>query len=77
MKHEKEELYLAPLNGQWIKSAHSAGNGGDCVQLMAIDGGVALGDSKSPEREPLRYTHAELAAFLHAAKAGEFDHLVG
>jgi hypothetical protein len=43
---------------------------------MKIRGGVAVGDSKAPERAPLRYTRTELAAFLRAAKDGEFDHLL-
>ncbi|MGP3970805.1 DUF397 domain-containing protein [Streptomyces sp. 6N223] len=76
MKHEKTDLYVAPLDGEWVKSSFSNGSGDDCVQLMKIDGGVALGDSKSPEREPLRYTPSELRAFIRAAKAGEFDPLI-
>ncbi|RKN12100.1 DUF397 domain-containing protein [Streptomyces radicis] len=74
--NEKADLYTATLDGEWIKSSYSNGNGNDCVRLMKIDGGVALDDSKSPHREPLRYTTAELDAFIRAAKAGEFDHLV-
>lgn len=77
MEHTKTGLYAAPLDGEWVKSSYSAGNGDECVRLMAIDGGVAMGDSKSPAREPLRYTPSELRAFLLAAKAGEFDHLLG
>lgn len=73
MNEEKVNLYAALLDGQWVKSSFSAGDASDCVRLMKIDGGVAIGDSKSPGREPLRYTPSELRAFLLAAKAGEFD----
>ncbi|ONK14736.1 DUF397 domain-containing protein [Streptomyces sp. MP131-18] len=73
---EKNDLYSAPLDGEWIKSSHSTTNGDACVRLMKITGGVAVDDSKSPHREPLRYTPTELTAFIQAAKAGEFDHLI-
>ncbi|RBM18956.1 DUF397 domain-containing protein [Streptomyces sp. PT12] len=76
MNTEKNNLYAAPLDGDWVTSSYSTTNGDACVRLMKIDGGVALDDSKSPHREPLRYTTAELDAFIRAAKAGEFDHLV-
>ncbi|UWM48945.1 DUF397 domain-containing protein [Streptomyces carpaticus] len=76
MSGEKDKLYDAPLAGEWVKSSYSAGNGNACVQLMSIAGGFAVGDSKRPDLPPLRYTPAELQAFLHAAKAGEFDHLL-
>ncbi|MGW8848140.1 DUF397 domain-containing protein [Streptomyces xiamenensis] len=73
MSNEQDGLYAAPLNGAWVKSTYSAGNGNACVQLMAIPGGVALGDSKCPDLAPLRCTRTELAAFLRAAKTGVFD----
>lgn len=76
MKDPKADLYAAPLNGEWQKSSLSNSNGDVCVRLMKIDGGVALDDSKRPDLTPLRYTRTELAAFLQAAKAGEFDHLL-
>ena len=76
MTHPTADLYGLPLTGQWIKSSYSNGNGSDCVQLMKLPGGVALGDSKAPERAPLRYPTADMASFLAAAKAGEFDHLL-
>ncbi|MCU4745358.1 MULTISPECIES: DUF397 domain-containing protein [unclassified Streptomyces] len=76
MTETKSRLYAAPLNGEWQKSSFSDNSGDVCVRLMKIDGGVALGDSKRPDLTPLRYTRTELAAFLQAAKAGEFDHLL-
>ncbi|MFE1357691.1 DUF397 domain-containing protein [Streptomyces harbinensis] len=76
MKAPKGDLYAAPLDGEWQKSSLSSGNGAACVRLMRIEGGVAVDDSKRPDLAPLRYTRAELAAFLQAAKAGEFDHLL-
>ncbi|GAA2352099.1 DUF397 domain-containing protein [Streptomyces carpaticus] len=76
MTDSTSALYEAPLSGAWLKSSLSSGSGDACVRLMKIDGGVAVDDSKRPDLAPLRYTRAELAAFLQAAKAGEFDHLL-
>ncbi|MGW3293545.1 DUF397 domain-containing protein [Streptomyces xiamenensis] len=76
MTDPKAELYEAGLGGEWIKSSLSSPNSDACVRLMKIDGGVAMDDSKRPDLAPLRYTRTELAAFLQAAKAGEFDHLL-
>ncbi|MBW1602190.1 DUF397 domain-containing protein [Streptomyces sp. JJ66] len=74
MSHAKQQLYATPLDGEWVKSSFSNGSGNNCVQLMAIEGGVAVGDSKRPDLAPLRYTRSGLAAFVAAARAGEFDH---
>ncbi|MFD5320766.1 DUF397 domain-containing protein [Streptomyces sp. NPDC127098] len=68
MNQPKVDLYSAALDGRWVKSSYSNGSGSDCVRLMRLAGGVAIGDSKSPERAPLRCTYAELRSFL--------DHLV-
>ncbi|OHV63468.1 DUF397 domain-containing protein [Pseudofrankia sp. BMG5.36] len=58
----------------WRKSSHSAGNGGECVEVAALpDGGRAVRDSKDPEGPVLRFTAAEWRAFLAGARDGEFD----
>lgn len=75
MNRDKEQLYTATLDGEWVKSSFSNGSSDNCVQLMPIDGGIAMGDSKRPDLAPLRYTRSELAAFVAATKAGEFDGL--
>ncbi|GAA1935413.1 DUF397 domain-containing protein [Streptomyces sodiiphilus] len=75
MNRDKEQLYTASLDGEWVKSSFSNGSSDNCVQLMVIDGGVAVGDSKRPDLAPLRYTRSELAVFVTAVRAGEFDHL--
>lgn len=61
----------------WVKARKSAGNGGACVELRRHDGMVELRDSKDRAQGPaLRFTRAELDAFLDSAKNGEFDHLL-
>jgi hypothetical protein len=65
---------LGPVS--WRKSRASNPNG-DCVELAALSaGGVAVRNSRAPEGPALVYTHAEIAAFVRGAKAGEFDDLV-
>ena len=59
---------------QWIKARRSVGASA-CVELATDGEMIALRDSKNPDTL-LYFTHAEWIAFLHAAKDGEFDHLV-
>jgi hypothetical protein len=56
----------------WRKATASTGNG-QCVELAIIPAGIAVRDSKDPQGPMLHFTREELAAFLHGAKAGEFD----
>jgi uncharacterized protein DUF397 len=58
----------------WRKAQLSVSNGA-CVELAPANGMVALRDSKDPDGPVLMYTAAEWRAFLHGAKAGEFDDL--
>jgi hypothetical protein len=45
----------------------------NCVEVAAIDGGIAVRDSKDPAGPVLHFTRGEILAFLQGAKAGEFD----
>ncbi|AXG76719.1 DUF397 domain-containing protein [Streptomyces paludis] len=76
MNREREDLFTASLDGQWVTSSLSGPNGDACVRVMKIAGGFAVDDSKSPDRPPLRYTHAQMRAFLLAVEAGAFDQSV-
>lgn len=44
-----------------------------CVQVASRSEGVAIRDSKDPEKNTLFFTHAEFDAFKKGVKAGEFD----
>lgn len=59
---------------KWRKATFSDANGA-CVEFALVDDGVAVRDSKDPDGPVLRFTKAELAAFLQGAKSGEFDDL--
>lgn len=59
----------------WRKASASAGNG-ECVELAALlDGNVGVRDSKDPDGAVLKFTRAEVHAWLHGARLGEFDDL--
>ena len=58
----------------WTKARRSIGSGA-CVELAADGCWIAVRNSRDP-RTILRFTHAEISAFLDGAKDGEFDHLV-
>lgn len=56
----------------------SAGpDGGESVEFALLDNGdVAVRNARDPQGPALVYTPAEISAFVHGAKAGEFDDLV-
>ena len=58
----------------WQKASASDQN--NCVELRRNGEAIEVRDSKDPQGVTLRYTSAELAAFLDGAKKGEFDHLI-
>lgn len=59
----------------WLKAQSSTPNG-QCVEVAATDGRIAIRDSKDPEGPILVYTPSEFSAFLEGARNGEFDSLV-
>lgn len=62
---------------RWRKSSASNPTG-NCVELAELpDGGVAVRNSRHPAGPTLVYTRAEIAAFIHGVRAGEFDDLAG
>lgn len=66
---------LAPA--AWRKSSHS-GKEGNCVELAHLAGGeTAMRDSKTPDGPTLVCPARHLAAFVVAAKAGDFDGVRG
>ncbi|HEX5404398.1 MAG TPA: DUF397 domain-containing protein [Pseudonocardiaceae bacterium] len=61
----------------WRKSSYS-GKEGNCVELAQLPGGtVAVRNSRDPHGPALIHQANQMAAFLNAAKDGEFDELPG
>jgi hypothetical protein len=62
---------------RWRKSTASNPSG-NCVELAELAGGnVALRNSRFPAGPVLVGTRAAVAAFVRAARSGEFDDLAG
>lgn len=61
----------------WQKSRYS-NPCGSCVELAQLaDGRIAVRHSRHPGGPALIYSSAEMAAFIHGAKMGEFDDMTG
>lgn len=58
----------------WLKAKSSSANG-QCVEVAAAVGKVAIRDSKDPYGPILVYTATEFRAFLEGARNGGFDSL--
>jgi hypothetical protein len=58
----------------WIK-ARSSSHDGQCVEIAATAGKIAIRDSKDPHGPILTYAPAEFNAFIHRVRGREFDHL--
>lgn len=61
-------------NWKWRRSTSC--NAGNCVEVAAIDGGVALRDSKNRDGAILTYSRSEWEAFVTGIRSGDFDDLV-
>lgn len=54
------------------KSSWSKNNPKTCVEVACKPEGVAVRDSKDPDKSTLFFTHDEWTAFINGAKGGEF-----
>lgn len=64
---------MSEAYGPWHRSSFSYGNG-ECVEMAVLpDGTVGVRDSKDPEGPMLRFSRAEMNAFVCGVLAGDFD----
>lgn len=61
------------IGAAWRKSSRSGPNGGNCVEVAAVDRAIAVRDSKDPDGPKLGFTGRQWAAFLTRVKGGEFN----
>jgi hypothetical protein len=60
----------------WKKSRRSNPSG-NCVEMAKLpDGEVAVRNSRDPDGPVLIYTAPEIAAFIEAARSGDFDNFI-
>jgi hypothetical protein len=59
----------------WRKSSYSSSQN-NCVELADTGATILVRDSKHPDGGHLRFTRAELAAFVAGCKASEYDDLL-
>ncbi|MEV0095280.1 DUF397 domain-containing protein [Streptomyces sp. NPDC050738] len=72
MTDRKTDLYALDLTNATWQKASASGAEGDCVEVTELPGGArALRDSKNPDRETLRFTASEWAAFHSGVITGE------
>lgn len=53
----------------WVRASGCADK--SCVEVMCVDGGYLVRDSKDPDAPVLSFTREEWAAFVAGVKAGE------
>lgn len=77
MRRVDSGMAATPAPGTiWRKSRYSNPTG-NCVEVAELaDGCIAIRNSRHPGGPALLYTRAEMAAFLHGVKSGEFDDIV-
>ncbi|MET8141864.1 DUF397 domain-containing protein [Sphaerisporangium sp. NPDC005288] len=58
-------------NLTWRKSSYSSGNGGNCVEVASLAGGLAVRDSKNPIGPMLRFSSDDWRTFIRGLKSTE------
>jgi len=55
----------------WRKSSYSNGQGGNCTEVAAVPGGVAIRDSKFPDGPALKFAPEQWRAFVATVRDGD------
>ncbi|OAA26675.1 protein of unknown function (DUF397) [Frankia sp. EI5c] len=73
MKTSRKPVVVDPAALAWRRSSYSGGDGGMCVEVAHVDGGVAVRDSTAPFGAVLLFSGPEWGAFLAGVRDGQFD----
>lgn len=65
------DIEIEPRQLEWRRSRRC--DSGSCVEVAAVDGNVAVRDSKNPNGPILIFDSQEWRAFILGVKDGEFD----
>ncbi len=56
------------MNIQWRKATYSSGNGGNCIEVAAVDRAIVVRDSKNPDGPRLAFRPKTWQAFAAKVK---------
>lgn len=74
MERGKKKSHIFEVSDrEFYKSSWSKNNSKTCVMVAVKSEGVAVRDSKDPNKETLFFTSDEWKAFISGVKSGEFD----
>lgn len=62
----------SPVGAAWRKSSYSGDTGGECVEVAQLTPCIAVRDSKNPDAGGFTVRPDVFAAFVAAARRGEF-----
>ncbi|MFJ8711735.1 DUF397 domain-containing protein [Streptomyces violaceus] len=57
---------VGPGDPEWVRSSHSNGAGGECVECAATDAGMLIRDSKSKAGLTMTVAHDSWRSFIRA-----------
>ncbi|MFE9778629.1 DUF397 domain-containing protein [Streptomyces sp. NPDC005775] len=57
----------------WIKSSHSGGSNGDCLEVATGYTAIPVRDSKAPTGPAVVFSHAGWSSFVEAVKDGRLS----
>jgi hypothetical protein len=55
-------------NAKWRKAKRTTSNGGECVEVAGLPGGIAVRDSKDPDGPALLFDRSAFRAFTGRVK---------
>ncbi|MGY0059642.1 DUF397 domain-containing protein [Streptomyces sp. LZ34] len=67
------EVPISTAGGAWFKSSYSGAGATECVEAAFRTGGIAVRDSKEPERAVLAFSACAWGEFVAAVRRGQRD----
>ncbi|KAK1180435.1 DUF397 domain-containing protein [Streptomyces sp. NBS 14/10] len=64
---------ISAAEGNWFKSSYSSAGATECVEATFGTGGIAVRDSKEPERAVLSFSARAWGEFVAVVRRGQAD----